>query len=120
MLSGTGCKADGICTRDLDDEYHCNRIGLWAGVQVEFSVELLVLTEADVWAITGRTLPAIDEDGGDDYGNSVIKILWLCPNSHSLPLPPKDGWIPVDELAIGRQPTVSYRMDDGRPWGCNY
>jgi hypothetical protein len=119
MLSGTGCKADGICTIDplLDIYkyiYYCNRRGLWAGVQVEFKVELLE-HEAG-WVIIGATLPEINEDGDDNYDNVVSKTLWRCPNSQNRPLPPKDGWIPVDEFAIGRQPTVSYRMNDGRSW----
>jgi hypothetical protein len=111
MLSGTGCKADGICARDYFGDYHCNRRGLWAGVQVMFRVELL-RNKAGGWAIIGETLPEIDEDGDENDENVVSKTLWRCPNSHNLPLPPQDGWIPVDELAIGRQPTVSYRMDD--------
>jgi hypothetical protein len=115
MLFGTGCKADGICTRDYFRDYDCNRRGLWAGVQVEFKVEFLLEDEAG-WAIIGATLPEIDEHGDENDENVVSKTLWRCPNSHNLPLPPQDGWIPVDELAIGRQPTVSYRMDNGRPW----
>jgi hypothetical protein len=121
-LSGTGCKADGIYTRDPDDDYDCydcNRRGLWAGVQVNFHIALCMNDEAG-WAIIGETLPEIDEDGDENDENVVIKTLWRCPNSQNLPLPPQDGWIPVDELAIGRQPTVSYRMDDGRSWTTDY
>jgi hypothetical protein len=106
MLSGTGCEADGICTRDPWDEYDCNRTGLWAGVQVNFAVAHL--EDEAGWAIIGATLPEIDEDGNENDDNVVSKILWRCPNSHNLPLPPQDGWIPVHEMAIGRQPTVCY------------
>jgi hypothetical protein len=107
-LSGTGCKADGIYTRDYShNHYDCNRRGLWAGTQVNF--EVVLLADESGWAITGATLHENDE-------NVVSKTLWCCPNSHNLPLPPQDGWIPVDELAIGRQPTVSYRMDNGQSW----
>jgi hypothetical protein len=117
MLFGTGCKADGICTRDYFGDYECNRIGLWAGVQVKFIVEFLVEDEAG-WAIIGTpTLPEIDEFGDENYDIVVSKTLWRCFNSLNQRLPPEDGWIPVDELAIGRQPTVRHRMDDGRPWG---
>jgi hypothetical protein len=116
MLSGTGCKADGICKSDPWGEYDCNRTGgLWAGVQVNFEVARLE-DEAGGWAIIGTNLPEIDEDGVENDDNVVRKTLWFCPNSHNLPRPPQDGWIPVDELAIGRHPTVSYRKDDGRPW----
>jgi hypothetical protein len=117
MLSGTGCKADGFCTSNnpIGNTYDCcGTAGLWDGVQVNFEVNRL---EDDAgWAIIAATLPEIDEDGERNYDNVVSKTLWCCPNSHSLPLPPQDGWIPVHKLAIGRQPTVSHRMDDGRPW----
>jgi hypothetical protein len=104
-LSGTGCNADGICTNlsRYGCEYDCNRRGRWAGVQVNFKVVLVEDVNKGGWNIVG--VP--DEEDGDEN----IKILWRCPNSQNLPLPPQDGWIPVDELARG-QPTVSYRVDD--------
>ena len=63
------------------------------------------------WAIVGKTLPEIDENGDENDDTVVTKILWRCPNSQNIPLPPRDGWIPVDDLAHG-EPTVSYRVDD--------
>jgi hypothetical protein len=114
MLSGTGCDAEGLFSRDPDDNYTCNRIGVWAGVQVNFRLEFLA--DESGWAILSATLPEIDEDGNPIAEDVVRNVLWRCPNSHSLPLPPQDGWIPVHESAIGRQPTVSYRMDKGRAW----
>ena len=108
MLSGTGCEADGSCSREFAWDYECNRRGLWDGVQVAFKVCLP--SDVEGWAIVGETLPEIDEDGHENYDNVVTKILWLCPNSRNAPLPPRDGWIPVDKLARG-EPTVSYRVD---------
>ena len=109
MLSGTGCKADGIYTRESSIYfiiYESRRRGRWAGVQVDFTVIQL----RDGWAIICETLPEYREEGD---GNYVKKVLWHCPNSQNIPLPPRDGWIPVDELA-GGQPTVRYCMNDRR------
>jgi hypothetical protein len=55
------------------------------------------------------------EDGNEvvehEDGDEVLKFLWRCPNSQNLPLPPQDGWIPVDKAACG-QPTASCCVDD--------
>jgi hypothetical protein len=118
-LSGTGCNADGICTSVMSgdasgygNEYDCNRRGRWAGVHVHFKVVLVADVDVEGWNIVCVCVE-IDEDGNevlemDEDSNEVLKFLWRCPNSQNLPLPPQDGWIPVDELARGRQPTVSY------------
>jgi hypothetical protein len=114
-LSGTGCNADGICTNSYSygHVYECNRRGRWAGVQVHFKVVLVEDVDQGGWSIVGEE---IDGDSNevleiDEDGDEAFKLLWRCHNSQNLPLPPQDGWIPVDELARG-QPTVSYRVDD--------
>ena len=50
---------------------------------------------------------ARDEDGVVNYDAVVEKILWKCPHSHNLAIPPKVGWIPVDDLAASN-PKLSY------------
>jgi hypothetical protein len=103
-LSGTDCNADGMYTRESYWEYECERSGLWDGVQLNFRVDLYEDKDGWAgWAIGGRI------EDGDDH---AFKFLWRCPNSLNRVLPPHDGWIPVHTLARGRQPTVSYCMDD--------
>jgi hypothetical protein len=114
-LSGTGCNADGICTSITSgyDGYDCNRRGRWAGVQVHFKVVLVEDMYQGGWSIVGEKIDgdSIEVLEIDEDGDEAFKLLWRCPNSQNQPLPPQDGWIPVDELARG-QPTVSYRVDD--------
>jgi hypothetical protein len=38
---------------------------------------------------------------------AVEKVLWKNPLSKNMPLPPKSGWVPVDEFAIG-EPIIEY------------
>jgi hypothetical protein len=95
--------------------YECNRTLRWAGVQVHYKVVRVTDVDKEGWYIVG--VPENDEDGNEvlesdeDGDGEAFKFFWRCPNSQNLPLPPWDGWIPVDELA-GGQPTVSYRVDD--------
>jgi hypothetical protein len=55
------------------------------------------------WAIVGDTLT--------NENNCVTHILWHCPNSQNLPLSSRHSWIPVNDLACGRESTSSYGVE---------
>jgi hypothetical protein len=115
-LSGTKTKADGMFAKEFtnDLEYKTVRTGRWDGVEVTFRItqERYSLD----WAITSQTLPAINEDSDGDGGeeeawlNVIETILWKCPNSHNMPMPPRTGWISVDKRARGK-PELSYQLE---------
>ena len=63
----------------------------------------VTLEGEDGWTPIRQTLPESNEDGDENDDNMATKILWRCPNSRNLPLPPHDGWSPpVDESARGQ------------------
>jgi hypothetical protein len=114
-LTGTKSKADGMFAKEFtnDFEYKTKRTGRWGGVEVTFRIT----QERDGWdwAITSQTLPVVDEDSDGDgeeaWLNVVENILWKCPNSHNMPMPPRTGWISVDKMAHGK-PELSYQLQD--------
>jgi hypothetical protein len=105
-LSGSG--SDGIDGRyygRLSDnlpnalDFRCNNddvnVLIWGG---EVLNKFQIIVRDDIWVILGR-----DEEQGEH-------ILWKRPHSRTLMLPPRDGWVAVDELARGKNPTLKYRM----------
>ena len=92
-LSGSGCDADGLyCSYGSG---FCNyNSGLWGDEEVRFEISM----RDDIWVIIGRST-RISET-----------ILWKCTHSRTrLMIPPKDGWVPVDELARDKNPTLKCR-----------
>jgi hypothetical protein len=112
-LSGTRCKADGMFAKEFNDfEFKTKRTGRWGRVEVTF----MITQERDSldWVITSQTVPAIDEDSDGDaqegWPKKVVEtVLWKCPNSHNMPMPPRTGWISVDTMAHGK-PELSYHQ----------
>ena len=51
-----------------------------------------ITLEEDGWVISGETLPDVGADGEEVIESIVETIVWKCPHSQNLPLPPKDGW----------------------------
>jgi hypothetical protein len=51
----------------------------------------------EIWVILGHHH---DEDG---EGEDDEMILWKCLHRRILMVPPRDGWVPVDELARGKR-----------------
>lgn len=97
-LSGSGCEADGNFTLDVCElEYESDRKVEWGGVDHTIFIGCL----KDDWLIYGKTEPERFEDGEPDYSTIETKVMWRNPYSDNLPLPPKDGWEPADELAHG-------------------
>ena len=112
-LSGSESAADGAFSnrrsyKSTDDrtgfKYVSNRTAFWGETVVTFNI---TAARDSCWVIRGDTLPARDEDGVVNYDAVVEKILWKCPHSHNLAIPPKVGWIPVDDLAASN-PKLSY------------
>jgi hypothetical protein len=100
QLTGSGCDADGIYITlgsfgGCAVRFFCVSLGLWGGQKVHFDI----MRSDDIWVILGRS-----------YTASVETILWKCPHSRNLMVPPKVGWVAVDELAIGKNPTLKYLM----------
>ena len=104
-LYGSESNADGCFEKDCPDgPYHSERTGRLNGVLVYFNI---VLYDTG-WAITGVTDPEIDADGAAVEDSVVESILWQCPNSANLHVPPRVGWKPVNKLARGVEPKLSY------------
>jgi hypothetical protein len=110
-LVGTECNADGqflnrrsySCDDRTGFQYLSNRAAFWGERVVTFKITAAIDKD---WVIRGDTAP-LDEEGIVD--NTIVqKILWKCPHSHNLAIPPKLGWIPVDDLAVGKNPKLSY------------
>jgi hypothetical protein len=97
-LSGSGSNADGDYIPLLSSSHTPNELcflsrGIWGRQEVYFKI----IVKDEIWVIVG--------EAGDNEN-----ILWKCPHSRSLMLPPRDGWVPVDELAIGTNPTLNFIM----------
>jgi hypothetical protein len=106
-LSGSESNADGRFERDCSDgPYYSERTGRLNGVEVYFNI---VLYDSG-WAITGATDPELDADGAEVEDSVVETILWQCPNSANLHVPPRVGWKPVDKLARGVEPKLRYLL----------
>jgi hypothetical protein len=102
-LSGSGCNADGLY-------WYYQQSGLFRMHNRAFLGEEEVLFRIrmrdDIWVISG--LPSNPDLGVPS--SFVEKILWKCPHIGTrLMFPPKDGWVPVDELARGKNPTLKYQ-----------
>jgi hypothetical protein len=114
-LSGTRSKADGMFAKEFtnDLEYKTIRTGRWGG-GVEVTFRITQERESLDWAITSQTLPAVNEDSDGDgeeaWLDVVETILWKCPNSQNMPMPPRTGWISVDKMARGK-PELSYQLE---------
>jgi hypothetical protein len=107
-LSGSGCGAiDGkyVARRNRNPlEFRCGRNASWGGVELH---RLRIIVRDAIWVILGHGV----------WGQEVWeepqwreKILWKSTHSRNLTLPPRDGWVPVDKLARGKNPTLKYRM----------
>jgi hypothetical protein len=104
-LSGSRCNADGeYFTRLLGweesfaPEFLRRRTGRWRGQDLTFKITV----RDDTWVILGFSL---------SHDSFVENIIWKCPHSRNLMLPPKVGWVPVDKnLAIGMNPTLKFIM----------
>jgi hypothetical protein len=108
-LSGTSlCNADGIFEQQSVYRWEyssSNPTGLWL-----FQITL----EEDGWTISGDSGPNMNEGLLENINEGLFddtitdKILWKCPHSQNLPLPPKVGWQPVHRLARGGSPKLTY------------
>ena len=80
--------------------YESGRHCRWNGREAEF---YLGIGEDGDWVIScTKYYPDLDDEGEEfDW------VLWKCPHSANLMLPPKEGWVAVDKLAKGC-PKLSY------------
>ena len=103
-LSGTNTVADGIFTSGDDDQlFGPRRTLVLDGEEHRIFIAGLDFTGSDPidWVIY-----AVDDVEMD------CKVLWRCPGSKDLKIPPQEKWIPVHDFAKGKYPRVSY----SRPW----
>jgi hypothetical protein len=107
-VSGSGCDADGdYIGRFFDNRPNAVcfstyplRCGLWGDQATKF----MIIVRDDIWVIAGYQLYQGEVGLEEDE-----MILWKRPHSYTLMLPPRDGWVPVDELARGKNPKLTYR-----------
>jgi hypothetical protein len=100
-LSGSGGEDDGeYIGRFLDNRPNALEFQSRSSLSVHSSQRsnfLKIIVRDEIWAIVRGA------------GNNE-KIIWKCPHSRTLMLPPRDGWVPVDQLARGMIPTLKYLM----------
>ena len=69
-----------------------------------------ITLEEDGWVISCEASSSgANADGEVDIETIVETILWKCPHSRNLPLPPKVGWEPEDKSMVhGSLPKLTY------------
>jgi hypothetical protein len=111
ILSGSGRKSDGEYVgrfwnnrpNALEFGATSYRTGTLGGQILAFKI----VVRDDIWVVVGY--PPHDENDEEDDEEDDEKILWKCPHSRTLMIPPRDGWVPVDAYACGKIPTLVYR-----------
>ncbi|CAB9520486.1 expressed unknown protein [Seminavis robusta] len=83
-LSGTGTYADGTYSLTFDGNFKRQRKDDWDGEPCDFFIERGIIT-GENWGIVAwnRDEPA--------------KVIWKCPHTATLELPPEGPWFPVSE-----------------------
>jgi hypothetical protein len=124
-LSGSGCK-------NVDGVYSSNSVPISAAPHEtsdfrwqrpgrgRYGVTFQISVRDDIWVIFRAAYPfaAIEvpsevpsEDDAENIDSLVGKILWKCPHSRNLVLPPTVGWVPVDEvIPRGQALRLKYNM----------
>jgi hypothetical protein len=102
-LSGSGCSANGdyighfFDNRPNDAVDFTHRGFRFGGQDTKF----MITVRDDIWVIVGH----------QEAGDTIETIFWERPDSYSLMVPPRDGWVPVDIsefLALGKSPNLMY------------
>jgi hypothetical protein len=107
-MSGSGCSADGdyighFFANRPNDAVDFTRRGFGFGGQDTKFMRITV--RDDIWVIVGH----------QEAGDTIETIFWERPDSYSLMVPPRDGWVPVDInalLAFGKSPKLMYQTHE--------